>query len=246
MRNDTQHVVQEEGLMPANSINQSEGMGIRSSTDRGLASCNEKRLLTEAKGGSHAAFERLVEPYRTRILRTAEMVSHSHKDAKDVIQQSFYKAFVHLRSFKGNSSFSTWLTRIALNEGLMLRRSNKRFRHISIDDFRAADAVTSALDIADSRPNPERSYFQRERQRLLLSAMNELRPGTRNVLQIRDLDEQSVRDTARILGVSVSAVKSRVRRGRKELREKLKNSYGAATSRESRQSCQNREFQFVS
>jgi RNA polymerase sigma-70 factor (ECF subfamily) len=232
--------------MRAASTSQSEETPFRSSMDKGFVSRDEKRLLTEAKGGSHAAFEMLIEPYRARIFRMAEGVANSHEDAEDVIQQSFYKAFVHLRRFRGNSSFSTWLTRIALNEGRMLRRSNKRFRYISIDDSREPDDVTLALEIADSRPNPEHSYFQGERRRLLLSAMNELRPGMRSVLQIRDLDEQSVRDTARILGVSVSAVKSRGQRGRRKLLAKLKNRYGFAITGYIEQSCENRKTKFVS
>ena len=218
--------------MRANSISQSGGSAVTSFTDTDLTDCNEARLVAEAKGGSHVAFERLVESNRMRIFRMARTIAHSHEDAEDVIQQSFHKAFVHLRSFEGRSSFSTWLSRIALNEALMLRRSNQRLRHLSIDDATATDSAAPILEIADSRPNPEHSYFQRERQCLLVSAINELKPGMRAVLQISDLDEQSVLDTARILGMSVSAVKSRVRRGRKELRKKLKSRYGVATRRE--------------
>lgn len=230
--------------MRAGSTSQFDGAALSSHNEEVLTNCSEERLVAEAKGGSHVAFGKLVESYRARIFRMARVVAQSHEDAEDVIQQSFHKAFVHLPSFEGRSSFSTWLTRIALNEVLMLRRSNQRFRHVSIDELRGTDGVAPALEIADSRPNPEDSYFQRERHRLLLSALNELKPGMRTALQIRDLDERSVRDTACILGVSASALKSRVRRGRRELRETLKNSYGTATSRGSRPS--RRKFQFVS
>jgi RNA polymerase sigma-70 factor, ECF subfamily len=235
-----------EGLMRASSKDQCDGTVFPSSINKGLTDNNEELLVAEAKDGSHTAFEKLVEPYRTRIFRMAQIVAHSYEDAEDVIQQSFHKAFVHLRSFEGRSLFSTWLMRIAFNEVLMLRRSNQRFRHISIDGSTETEDAAPVLEIADSRPNPEHSYFQRERQRLLLSAINELKPGMRTVLQILDLDERSVRDTARILGVSVSAVKSRVRRGRRELREKLKNSYGTATRVESGRSRRNGKFELVS
>jgi len=212
-----------------------------SSSDNTAVDRNEEQLVAEAKSGSHAAFEKLVECYRTRIFRMAHTAARSYEDAEDVIQQSFHKAFVHLRSFEGRSSFSTWLTRIALNEVLMLRRSKRRFRHVSIDDSSAAEDVAPALEIPDSRPNPEHSCSQRERRRLLLSAMNELKPGIRMALQMRELEQRSAVDTARILGVSVSAVKSRVCRGRRALRKKLKNRYGSAIARETRQ----REFQSV-
>lgn len=232
--------------MQANSTSGFDEATFSSPTDKSFTDCDEERLVAEAKGGSQAAFEKLVESYRARIFRMARVVAHTHEDAEDVIQQSFHKAFIHLPNFEGRSSFSTWLARIALNEALMLRRRNRRFRHVSIDDSRSADEVAPALEIADSRPNPEHSYFQRERQRLLRSAINELKPRTRSALQVRDLDERSVRDAARILGVSVSAVKSRVTRGRRELREKLKNRYRTATRRESGRSPRNRKFQFVS
>jgi RNA polymerase sigma-70 factor, ECF subfamily len=240
------HAMQEEGLMRASSISRCDGTAFPLSAGDGLADCNEELLVTEAKGGSHVAFEKLVESYRMRIFRMVQMVAHSHEDAEDVIQQSFHKAFVHLPSFEGRSSFSTWLTRIALNEVLMLKRSKRRFRHISIDDSMAREDAAPVLEIADSRPNPENSYCQRERQRLLLSAINELKPGMRIVLQICDLDERSVRETARILGLSVSAVKSRVSRGRRELREKLKNSYVTAASRKRARLGRNHKFQLAS
>jgi len=229
--------------MRASSISQFDGAAFSSSADQALADCNEEQLIAKAKSGSHAAFEKLVESYQARVFRVARVVARSHEDAEDVVQQSFRKAFVHLPSFEGRSSFSTWLTRIALNEALMLRRSNRRFRHISIDDSGATDDVPPTLEIPDSRPNPEHCCSQRERRRLLLSAINKLKPGIRIALQMRDLDERSVADTARILGVSVSAVKSRLCRGRRELREKLKNSHGIAVSRGNGPSPQRRKFQ---
>jgi RNA polymerase sigma factor (sigma-70 family) len=221
--------------MRTDLITQFDGADVSSSIDNGLADFNEELLVAEAKGGSHIAFEKLVEPYRARIFQMARSVAQSHEDAEDVIQQSLHKAFVHLASFEGRSSFSTWLTRIALNEALMLRRTNQRVRHVSIDELRTTNGVSLAQEIADSRLNPEDSYYQRERHLLLRSAINELKPRMRAVLQLRDLDERSVQDTARILGVSVSALKSRILRGRRELREKLKKSRRTAITRESGQ-----------
>lgn len=231
--------------MRASSISRFDGAAFSCSTDEALTDCDEKRLVAEAKGGSQVAFEKLVESYRARIFRMARVVANSYEDAEDAIQQTFHKAFVHLQSFEGRSSFSTWLTRIALNEALMLKRSSRRFRHVSIDDPNAASDVAPALEIPDSRPDPEHCCSQRERQRLLRSAINKLKPRMRNALLMRDLDQRSVRDAARILGVSVSAVKSRVCRGRRELRKKLKSSYGTASSRENRLSRSNRKFQFI-
>jgi RNA polymerase sigma-70 factor, ECF subfamily len=211
-------------------IKQPDNVALSLGINNGTNECNEEELVAEAKGGSHAAFEKLIERYEGRVFRVAHRIARSREDAEDVIQQSFQKAFVHLHRFEGRSSFSTWLTRIVLNEALMLARTGRRFRGVSIDHASPTDDSALPLEIADSRPNPEHSYFQQERRRLLFSAIDELRPGIRIALENCDLNELSIRETARILGVSVAAVKSRVNRGRKVLREKLRQRGDWATT----------------
>jgi len=208
--------------MQVELIKQPDNVALLLGINKGTNEFNEDELVAEAKGGSHAAFEKLVQRYEVRVFRLAQRIARSHEDAEDVIQQSFQKAFVHLHRFEGRSSFSTWLTRIVLNEALMLARTARRFRGVSIDRASTTDDSALPIEIADSRPNPEHSYFQQERRRILFSAIDELRPGIRVALQNCDLNELSIRETAGILGVSVAAVKSRVNRGRKVLREKLK------------------------
>jgi RNA polymerase sigma-70 factor (ECF subfamily) len=208
--------------MQVELIKQPDHVTLSLGINKGVNEHNEDELVSQAKRGSHAAFEKLVQRYEVRVFRLAQRIARSHEDAEDVIQQSFQKAFVHLHRFEGRSSFSTWLTRIVLNEALMLARTARRFRGVSIDHASTTDDSALPIEIADSRPNPEHSYFQQERRRLLFSAIAELRPGIRVALQNCDLNELSIRETARILGVSVAAVKSRVNRGRKVLREKLK------------------------
>jgi RNA polymerase sigma-70 factor, ECF subfamily len=216
-----------ELIKRANSVT----LSLRTHTNKGAVEDNEEDVVAAAKGGSHAAFEKLVGRYEARVFRVAQRIARSREDAEDVIQQSFQKAFLHLQRFEGRSSFSTWLTRIVLNEALMLVRARSRFRDVSTDHANVEDDSALPLEIADSGPNPEHSYFQQERRRLLFSAINELQPRIRVALQICELDERSLRETAGILGVSVAAVKSRVNRGRKALREKLRQSGGETASR---------------
>ena len=187
-----------------------------------LAGTEDMVLVADAKRGSSQAFEVLVERHARRILRAAQRVTGNREDAEDVAQQSFQKAFVHLRDFEGRSSFSTWLTRVAINEGLMLQRKSRRLRDVSIDDSNANEETANALEIPDSSPDPEASYSQREWRRVLSSAMNELPPGIRKAIQLRFVDERSTQETARIMGLSIPAVKARVFRGRQKLRETLK------------------------
>ncbi len=187
-----------------------------------LAGTGDLVLVAAAKSGSSHAFEALVERHARRILRVAQRVTGNREDAEDIVQQSFQKAFVHLQKFEGKSSFSTWLTRIAINEALMCLRTNRRASAVSIDELAAGDETALALQIPDLGPSPERSYSQQERERILSFAMNQLTPGIRTAIQLCELDERSLKESAQMMGVSVAAAKSRVLRGRTKLRETLK------------------------
>jgi RNA polymerase sigma-70 factor (ECF subfamily) len=114
------------------------------------------------------------------------------------------------------------LTRIAINEALMCLRTNRGASTVSIDELIKGKEATLALDIPDLGPSPERSYSQQERERILSLAMNQLRPGIRTAIQLCELDERSLKESAQMMGVSVAAVKARVLRGRRKLRETLK------------------------
>src|ERR1700733_727422 len=94
-------------------------------------------------------------------------------------------------------------------------------REVLIDDLNGDDGTAISLEVADSTPDPEASYSQRESVGMLCSAMNELPHGTRRAFQLRELDERSTEETARIMGISVNAVKARLFHGRRKLRERL-------------------------
>ena len=182
---------------------------------------SEKALVTAAKNGNHQAFEVLVDRYHEKILAVALRYTRVRQDAEDVVQQSFQKAFVHLNRFRGNSSFATWLTRIAINEALMLLRKGRAAREVPLDDSLDLEEPTPGREIPDTRPDPEMSCLQQEWVRILSVAMVKLTPGTRKAIELRELAELSVEDTARRMGLSVNAAKARVFQGRRKLREKL-------------------------
>jgi RNA polymerase sigma-70 factor (ECF subfamily) len=179
-------------------------------------------LVAAAVRGHNQAFEILVGRYRQRILNIAVRYTRNREDAEDIAQQSFQKAFVHLQQFEGNSSFSTWLTRIAINEALMWLRRRRVSSEMPIQESHTNGETTQVLDFPDSGPNPEDGYLQRERERILSEAMNELTPAMRKAIQLRELGELSTEETARVMGLSVQAVKGRVFHGRRKLREVLK------------------------
>jgi RNA polymerase sigma-70 factor (ECF subfamily) len=155
------------------------------------------------------------------MLAFARRYTRVREDAEDVVQQTFQKAFIHLNKFQGKSSFSTWLTRIAINEALMLMRRSHALREIPVNDSSDQGVASSAMEIPDASLDPEISYLRRERVQILSEALGDLRPGLRLAIALRELAELSTEETARRMGVSVAAVKARLFHARKKLRGKL-------------------------
>jgi RNA polymerase sigma-70 factor, ECF subfamily len=186
------------------------------------AEIDDVTLVAAAGRGQDQAFEILVGRYQSRILAVALRFTHVREDAEDIVQQSFQKAFVHLRQFEGNSSFSTWLTRIAINEALMWLRKKRSTPEVAIEGTSKNDEPALPQDFPDSGPNPEESCIQREREQILSATMNELTPAMRTAIQLRELSGLSTEEAARAMGISVEAVKGRVFHARRKLRQILR------------------------
>jgi len=183
----------------------------------------EYAFLAAAKRGDSAAFETLCKQSATTVFHVARRMMRNTEDAEDVVQESFQQAFIHL-----NSRFSTWLSRIAINAALMKLRKKHRLLDVSLDESGETEEPSARIEVEDQGPNPEQLYAQQEQQRILSEAMNELTPGMRKAIELRELDERSSEETARIMGISVSAVKARVFHGRRKLRERLNHFVGSA------------------
>jgi RNA polymerase sigma-70 factor, ECF subfamily len=173
-------------------------------------------LVTAAKRGDAHAFENLVSRHKRRVFAVALRITKNREDSEDVAQESFHKAFLHLGGFQQESQFSTWLTRITLNEAFALLRRRRRIPEVP--SATSDDTVNSVLGtVVDQRPNPEESCWRRERADILTRAINRLGPTIRRTIVLREIEDLSIKETARMLDTSVSAVKSRVFRGRREL-----------------------------
>ena len=183
--------------------------------------CDEAVVLA-AKRGDEDAFAVLVKRYQRKMFAVALRYASVREDAEDIVQQTFQKAFIHLDNFEGKSSFSTWLTRIAINEALMFLRRGRALREVPIDDSSGRETAASTLDIPDSGPDPEANYLKRESIEVLSAAINELTVRLRTAIQLHELADLSTQETARRMGVSVSAVKARVFHGRRKLRKTLR------------------------
>jgi RNA polymerase sigma-70 factor (ECF subfamily) len=188
---------------------------------------DEYAFLVAAKRGDPAAFENLCKQSASTVFRVARRMVRNNEDAEDVVQESFQQAFIHLKSFNGDSRFSTWLSRIAINAALMKLRK-KHTRDVSLDESAESEQQSSRIDVEDQSLNPEQLYAQKEHQRILSEAMKDLTPGMRQAIELRELDERSTEETARVMGISVAAVKARVFHGRRKLRERLKRYVGSA------------------
>ena len=184
---------------------------------------SDEALVAAAKDGDERAFETLVRRHRPRIFALALRYAGVHEDAEDIVQQTFERAFVHLHQFEGKSSFSTWLTRIAINQCLMLLRRGRALREIPINDSSNPEESSHDLDISDSSPDPEACCLQQEAARVLSAAMHKLTPPVRTVIELRELAELSTQETALRMGLSVSAVKTRAFHGRRKLRQIFQN-----------------------
>src|SRR5712664_2512570 len=158
-------------------------------------------LVAATKLGDTQAFEELVRRHKQRVLAVAQRITNNREDAEDVAQESFHKAFLHLDAFQEKSRFSTWLTRIAMNEAFMLLRRRRGFLEVLPES--PDDGVESGSEaFVDRNPNPEESCWRRERTQLLTEAINRLGPKIRSTILLRDIEEKSVEETAQILGTS--------------------------------------------
>jgi RNA polymerase sigma-70 factor (ECF subfamily) len=197
-------------------MNNTPNTGIASSYAAG-----DHAIALAAKRGDERAFGILFERYQPKIFAVALRYTRIAEDAEDVVQQTFQKAFIHLHKFEGKSSFRTWLTRIAINEALMLLRRVRALREVPIDNL-SEDETAAGLEIPDSGPDPEANYLKREETEALTAAINKLNVGLRTAIELRELAELSTDETARRMRLSAAAVKTRVFHGRRKLGKTLR------------------------
>lgn len=186
-----------------------------------LEGTKELALVSAVRRRDPDAFAELVTTYGPRIFRLAQRITRNHEDAEEVFQDSFVRSFIHLDTFRGDSRFYTWLARIAVNQSLMkLRR--RRLCEFHFDDPVGSGDSPFYAEIADRTPNPEQCHSQEELRQILASAMGELPATFSEVLRLRELEEYSTEETAKMLKVSTTTVKSRAHRGRQRLRRALR------------------------
>ncbi len=201
--------------------NAASGLSLAAGTQ---GTCDEHSLVAKAKSGHDDAFEELYKRHQRKAYCTAFRILRNQQDAEDAVQHAFQRAHVNLQRFREDSSFSTWFTRIVFNEALMLlrqRRTRAPFHEYSLD----AAVANGGLQIAGDGPTPEEILCESERRMALLQAIGRLRKSLRTVVLHRELRGLTNAETARHLGLSVSAVKARTFLARRCLKKHFERNF---------------------
>ena len=193
-------------------------------------------LVARAKSGHTSAFGTLYERHRTKIYHSALRILRNRQDAEDAVQRSFLRAFANLARFREDSSFSTWVTRIAINEALMLLRQKRSIREIPENGIQSTDAPSS-LDLADGGPTPEQALAQAELQNVVLRGISKLRHSLRIVVLLREVHGLTSAETAQRLGLTVAAVKARTFHARRHLKRYFQRKFKGRRSSFSMAKC---------
>ncbi len=186
---------------------------------------NSNISLAALKAGDRAEFARLVDATSTHIYRLALKILRDPQDAEDVLQESYIKALRALPEFEGRSSLSTWLYRIAVNEALMLLRK-RRVHLVPVEEDPEEDDSQAGMVLTDWCCLPEEELLSAESRQRLEQAVDALPETLRVVFMLRDLEGLSIRETAEMLGLTETAVKTRLLRARLRLRNQLSVDFG--------------------
>ncbi len=185
---------------------------------------DEHSLVAKAKCGQEDAFGELYKRHQRRAYRTAVRILRNEHDAEDAVQRAFQRALMNLQRFREDSTFSTWLTRIVINEAIMAvrRRRTRELLHGSSLEGAEHDA---AMEIPGNGPSPEDLLCEGERRAALFQAIGQLRKSLRVVILNRELRGLTSAETARELGLTDAAVKARSLHARRFLRKHLERTF---------------------
>lgn len=178
-------------------------------------------LVAAAKAGDRDAFDVLASTHRKKILNTIRRITGNLDDAEDLTQEALMKAFLNLRAFKETCLFSTWLTRIAINEALMWKRKPQKRFEVSSPNSSEVERFGIVQEVADIRPTPEQCYDKEERRRIAQAVIKNLRSAPRLAFEMFALNERPLKELALVQDISVSAAKSRRFRSRELIRDKV-------------------------
>ena len=191
----------------------------------GMHDLSDDQLLTLAQDGGEGAFAELMSRNSSSSFKLALSILKDRQDAEDEVQNSYWNAWRYLGRFQRDSKFSTWISRIVINQCLMRLRKARKASFLYLDEG-ADEGNVGVMELPDRGPTPEAELGGKEVSAILHREIRRMPPIFRSVLVLRDLDELSMEDVAERLGISLVAAKSRLMRARAELRQRLEKQYG--------------------
>jgi len=177
-------------------------------------------LVDALRAGDAAAFESLVKRHGRRLLHVAQAITKNREDAEDVLQESLICVFKYVHTFRGDSRFATWVTRITVNQALSIKR-RKTHKVVSFDESAELEDGTAIREIRAHEDTPEQICSQQEFASILRRLSMGVRPSSRRVVALQMENDLTEAEIAGVLRFSVAAVKSRLHRGRLDLRRRL-------------------------
>jgi len=193
-----------------------------------VSALSDSDVVRRVRAGEIALFEVLMRRHNQRVYRTARAVVKDEAEVEDIMQQAYINAFTHLHQFEDRSEFSTWLTRIVLNEAFARRQ--KRQRAASSAPHAGDEGGAMMERMQSSQPDPERQAYAEELRRVLEYAVDELPDNYRAVFMLRDVEGLSTSETGAGLGLGEEAVKTRLHRARAMVRRSVSARIGALSS----------------
>jgi RNA polymerase sigma-70 factor (ECF subfamily) len=184
----------------------------------------DESLVVLAQQGDNQAFAQLIERHHSSCVKLAYSIVRDRQDAEDEVQNACWKAFEHIGQFQRDAKFSTWLTRIVVNQCLMRLRQTRRSRLVYIEDTATEDS--RALDLPATNESPEAALGRTQVAQVLQQEISRIPPLLRNVFVLRDVQQLPMHHVAEKLGISVAAAKSRLLRARLELRDRMEKHQG--------------------
>lgn len=185
----------------------------------------EAMLIARLRVGDLSAFDDLVRYFERPVYGVCLRLLGDAEDARDAAQETFLKIYRGLHSFRGESGLKTWIYRIAINQAMNQQRWWKRRRRdetVSLELSRKGSDITLESSLCDANASPETRAIEQEREKKILHALSEVQKDYRAALILREIEELSYEEIAETLEISIGTVKSRIARGREELRRKLK------------------------
>jgi RNA polymerase sigma-70 factor (ECF subfamily) len=180
----------------------------------------DDELVDDCQRGNRKAFDELMRRHQGTAMKIALSVLRHRQDAEDEVQNAFWKAYEHIKQFQRDARFSTWLTRIVVNQCLMRLRQDRRAKFAYIDDVQLGDDILT-YELPDSRRTQEQELGRSQIAEVVHREIHRTPPLLRNVFLLRDVEEHPMPEVAERLGISVAAAKSRLLRARVELRSRM-------------------------